>query len=292
MHRLSTGVLAGLSSLALLQAATAADLSVKAPVQKAPVIITWAGWYVGANAGGHWPNDQSVNIDGSSGGFNPAQANAPIFAAAYLNQAIGSFDVGDGSGFIGGGQVGYNWQFANVWLTGLEADIQGLSQSGGSGTSSSSVVDPFGNTLQTTVSVNKSLEYFGTVRGRLGWLATPSLLAYGTGGLAYGGVKSSACISQTDSNIFIGGASTCGGSSQTRFGWTVGGGLEWMFAPQWSLKGEYLYYDLGDVDYDLSIAPLVLAGAAGAGSPMFVNSMHATTRFNGSIARVGVNYHF
>ena len=69
-------------------------------------------------------------------------------------------------------------------------------------------------------------------------------------------------------------------------------GAEWMFLPNWSAKVEYLYYDLGSVSYGAGVsAPLLLGGALGAGSPMLSNPITASTRFNGSIARVGINYH-
>ena len=129
------------------------------------------------------------------------------------------------------------------------------------------------------------------MRGRLGYLATPTLLAYATGGLAYGGVKSSANISQDNLGIF--GAdpqafSSSGNYSGTRTGWVVGGGLEWMFAPNWSLKAEYLHYDLGRATYALS----ALTYYGGFTAPLYASAPQASTRFNGNIVRAGISYHF
>ena len=88
---------------------------------------------------------------------------------------------------------------------------------------------PLGNNYLTAVnavgSANANLSWFGTVRGRLGYLITPTLLIYGTGGFAYGQVDA-------------------WGFSSTHTGWTAGGGVEWMFAPHWSAKVEYLYVNL------------------------------------------------
>ncbi len=267
------------------------------PPAPAPLVYNWGGWYVGLNAGGHWFNDDSVDISSSSGDFAPGQPNADIFASNFAALATGPFGTGHNGSFIGGGQLGYNWEFGGAWVAGFETDIQGVSHNNDASTTSSSLVDAVGNTIDGTVSVDRSLDYLGTVRGRLGYLATPTLLAYATGGLAYGHVKSSACISELasagpDAHL-LGGASTCGDFSETRAGWTVGGGLEWMFAPHWSLKAEYLFYDLGHVDYSAgAIAPVLIPPAVDAGSPLFVNSMQARTHFDGSIARGGINYHF
>jgi outer membrane immunogenic protein len=134
------------------------------------------------------------------------------------------------------------------------------------------------------------MDYFGTVRGRIGVLATPTLLVYGTGGLAYGGIHSSTLIGQAIAgapavpNIY----SAFGSVSNTRVGWTAGGGVEWLFLPNWSIKLEYLYYDLGSVTYGLS--PLQNFNSAGT---LFTSGASVSrARFTGNIARAGLNYHF
>ena len=133
------------------------------------------------------------------------------------------------SGFFGGGQIGYNWQFAPAWVAGIEgdiddADIQGIASTSGSGLSSS---------------IGTRLDWFGTVRGRVGYLITPTALFYGTGGWAYGHVTSSASISASGL-----GAGASVGSTQTS-GWTAGAGLEYALSPQVSFKTEYLFVNLG-----------------------------------------------
>jgi outer membrane immunogenic protein len=84
-------------------------------------------------------------------------------------------------------------------------------------------------------------------------------------------------------------ALSTGSFSDTRLGWTVGGGLEWMISPNWSFKAEYLYYDLGSVTYALS--PLVTTSNIPGEGPTSVVNPQSTTRFNCQIARVGVNFH-
>jgi outer membrane immunogenic protein len=127
------------------------------------------------------------------------------------------------------------------------------------------------------------------LRGRLGWTPTPPLLVYATGGLAYGHVQTDASFS---GQTFFSGTQLITGStaisqSDTRAGWTVGGGLEWMFAPQWSVKAEYLYYDLGTVTLNQTFTLL------GIGNPRNINdNIQSVAHYRGNIARAGLNYKF
>jgi outer membrane immunogenic protein len=196
------------------------------------------------------------------------------------------------NGFIGGGQLGWNWQVGKIWLLGFETDIQGTTNSQGShsiGSSSGVVGFPL-NQVGQTATVSRELDYLGTVRGRVGVLAWPSLLFYATGGLAYGGVSASTNISQ----VLLGPSSvtpafgSAGSYSGTLIGWTGGVGVEWMFWRGWSTKIEYLHYDLGAANYGLS--PIVTNAAAA--TPFTTNSLESNARFNGDIIRAGLNYHF
>jgi outer membrane immunogenic protein len=278
--------------------AFSADMAVKAPP---PPASSWAGFYVGLNAGGTWSGDNSVNtVSSPVSDFSLGPAS---YAANSALGATGSVPVGGNAGFIGGGQIGYNWQFDPRWVAGLETDIQGVAtqnQNGGLATA----VGPFSffgaNEVATTqINSSRSLDYLGTVRGRLGYLLTPTLLAYGTGGLAYGGVKASTSISQSNNDCvgFPGdclqtAAGTAGAFSGTRAGGTAGGGLEWMFSQHWSAKVEYLYYDLGSVTYGNGALVFGKGSFAGlTGGPAVIASQ-STTHFNGDVVRVGVNYHF
>jgi outer membrane immunogenic protein len=271
--------------------ALAADLAVM-PVKAPPLppACTWCGWYVGLNAGGLSPNDPAIQTTGT-----PGSAASTFGAEANLAALLATNSAGTGKGdFIGGAQLGYNYEF-RPFVLGIEADIQGVggSNSGGSVAGSGSPVGFPNETMTSLTTVSKGLDYFGTLRARLGYEATPVLLLYGTGGLAYGGVKSSTSIAQSDTDILPGAVTaTYAGSgtfSDTRAGWTAGAGLEWMFAKQWSAKFEYLYYDLGSVSY--AVGPLV-ANAPGFPSPTWTATGQSTTKFDGNILRVGVNYHF
>ncbi len=123
---------------------------------------------------------------------------------------------------------------------------------------------------------------------------TPTLLLYGTGGFAYGGVNSSVSITQQD--LFgppVADFSAPYGSfasvSSTHGGWTAGGGLEWMFLPNWSVKVEYLYYSLGGVNFG---APQLLNLFTDTHTLAWTSALSASTSFHGNIVRAGINYHF
>ncbi|OZV71192.1 hypothetical protein BI319_00070 [Brucella melitensis] len=157
----------------------------------------------------------------------------------WAQDLSGSLDV-TASGFVGGVQAGYNWQLANGLVLGGEADFQGstvksklvdngdLSDIGVAGNLSGD--ESFG--LETKV------QWFGTVRARLGFTPTERLMVYGTGGLAYGKVK-------TSLSAYDDGESFSAGNSKTKAGWTLGAGVEYAVTNNWTLKSEYLYTDLG-----------------------------------------------
>jgi outer membrane immunogenic protein len=261
----------------------------------------WTGVYAGLNAGYTASESDAVNL-GATQTFlvgppllgDQGRATSSTFLAA-ANTTLSPKT----SGFIGGGQIGYNQSFGNGFVAGFETDIQGIG--GASGSDTKSVVIPLpvplfapGNVVQSTSTASKSVDYLGTVRGRLGFLVTPVVLAYGTAGLAYGGVQSSASTFQSRNGPVVPfGASNS--FSDTLVGWTAGGGGEWSFMSNWSAKAEYLYYDLGSASYDVGalnqvlIPPLPVPPGGTLGSAAF---QRATTRFDGHIFRVALNYHF
>ena len=282
--------------------AFAADLpSHKAPPYiPPPPLMTWTGFYVGVNAGGTFGGSNSIWTSvapfalGGGASVGAAGLIPHAAASALAGSSIASRGV---SGFIGGGQIGYNWQFGGRYVVGVEADIQGVV--GGRGTANGIGVAPVipGAPPHFYLSFNqasKSLDYLGTVRGRAGFLFTPNLLVYATGGLAYGGVNVRNSIFQAH---FVGGAplatlpnfGTSSAFSNTRAGWTVGGGGEWMFAPKWSAKVEYLYYNLGSVATNSLLVQPDLADPTGL---LFASAVQTRTRFDGHIVRAGINYHF
>ncbi len=279
-------LLASAGVMALAGAAFAADLPYKAPppVYQPPPPPLWTGFYAGLNAGYTFGGSNNVNaltsvVNPGVGAFNNT------FGAAAAASATGVLPLRN-EGFIGGGQIGYNFQIANAWVVGFEADIQGTGARDSARITQvaprAGAIDP----VRSDVFVANAIDYLGTVRGRIGFLWGPNLLIYGDGGFAYGGVRQDASVfSQTTVSLFPAGPAF-GSLSTTRTGWTAGGGLEWMVAPNWSVKAEYLYYDLGTTTFGLG--PLTRLNVATS----FVDQPSMRTRWNGHVARAGINYHF
>jgi outer membrane immunogenic protein len=257
--------------------AMAADMAAKAPAYRTgpAAVYDWTGWYVGLNIGGAL-NDSNYRLD-PAGCFLTGCGVGGV-AANSFRTFTGNFRD---SAFTGGGQVGYNRQMG-TWLWGFEADINynGINQT----ISANNILTGPLVGANTLTSVQQRLDWFGTVRGRVGFLATPFLLLYGTGGLAYGHVSSS-------TNVLFpvtccGGDNYVGNASSTRVGWTAGGGAEWALGQSWSIKAEYLYVDLGSFSY---ADPCVTPGAI-CGAPFPAYQTRITTREH--VARAGINYHF
>jgi outer membrane immunogenic protein len=282
-----------------LASAFAADLPsrtyAKAPAAAAPA-YNWSGWYGGLNAG--WVGGSGrVSNDASIVSTSTAPVNAEAMVLGATNTA------GTSSGFIGGGQFGYNYQFSHLFVAGFEADIQGLTGAHkGSSSSVGTVLVPSSNSdaptqiasVVTNSTTTRDLSYLGTLRARIGVLAVPSFLLYATGGLAYGGVKSDTTIAQSVTNTDRPPPSTLtsGSFSGTRVGYVVGGGGEWMLSSNWSAKLEYLHYDLGSATYATGGLANNLEQASLQGSGTAAVATSSKVRFNDNIVRVGVNYHF
>jgi outer membrane immunogenic protein len=179
-------------------------------------------------------------------------------------------------GVIGGGQIGYNWQFGN-WVPGLEADIQDSGQRG-----SLTLICPAGLCsgfpvpLTTTTSLTEKLEWFGTVRARLGWTVTPETMVYATGGLAYGKINDSG-------NITDGVTTSTFDFSKTSEGWAAGGGIENHLVGNWTWRLEYLFLTLEEPTgtFTTTIIPT-------RGNPP--STVKIDPIFTDSIIRAGLNY--
>jgi outer membrane immunogenic protein len=252
-------LIAGAATL-MASTAIAADLPSRtrapAPMPMAPM-FTWTGFYVGVNAGGVWSEAKSRQIG------NPALVNAFVATNAPLTT------TNTINGFTGGGQIGYNQQVGNI-VVGLETDLNWV------GASKRNTFIGTGALAGLGVTSRDKVEYIGTLRGRLGY-AADRFLIYVTGGLAYGNPNSSAAL-VLGPNFWTGST-----GSGARAGWTVGGGIEYALTNNWTIKGEYLYYDLGRKT--LTTVPNAAALATG------LNSVERISN-TGSLARVGVNYKF
>jgi outer membrane immunogenic protein len=277
------------ATLLFAGSASAADL-LKAPAAMPLMVSSWTGWYIGATAGYGWSN-QGVDEHVTSTFCNTNLIGcAPNQFSNALAAAIPSHLSTNPKGFIGGGEFGYNHQLGQFVL-GFEADFSGADIKGSDTRAGAVVPAGFpGNVVAAAAAADQKLDFFATLRGRLGFLVTPTLLAYGTGGFAFGHVSTTTALAEA-----VGGPCFCGpspvvaaSSSATLPGWTAGGGLEWMITPQWSVKGEYLYYDLGT----MSTALPQLTQLNAAAVPFFGANVASSTVVKGNIARVGVNFHF
>lgn len=289
---------AALAATTIAGSAFAADLPSRkvAPAVAYVPVMTWTGLYIGLNAGGVFGGSSGIRTAGIPAFANPAfPAGGRAVAGGMAIANSNTFGVGSPSGFLIGGQVGYNYQMGS-FVTGVEADIAGVFGSSKSGSGPVfATLAPFGFPAESYsgfASASRKLDYLGTVRGRFGFVATPPLLLYVTGGLAYGGAKASyfSALQESIGAATYPGVVTNGSRSGMRLGWTVGGGAEWKFAQNWSLKAEYLYYDLGTVAFNTTSAQINAVAAPPVVWGASFN--HTTTRFNGHVARVGLNYHF
>ena len=273
----------------MLQPTHAADLpSTKAPLAAPPPVFTWTGLYVGADFGYTWSPSKSINatsvniFDRTLLGWGPASA---LSGSGVVSSNL--------DGFLSGGGIGYNWQFADRWVAGLEADLEGAGARGGGG---------FGNFVPnpnfpsffavTGAKLNRNLENFGTARGRLGYAVMPNMLVYATGGLAFGGANATATFGQNFAPSLLAGDLAKGSSFENRVGWTAGAGVEYALTPSLSAKLEYLYYDLGSITLtNANISPIALQGIL-FGLQNVADATKVSTKFDGHMVRVGLNYRF
>jgi outer membrane immunogenic protein len=247
-------VTTAVTAFAAINAAHAADLALKAPPAPAPV-YSWTGWYAGVNVGGSFGQAR----DTASYGAPPV----PFIPGSTSS---------DLDGVIGGGQIGYNLQ-SGSWLFGLEADIQGSSERSAAYSSNTVTIPGILPIFSTgTLNDQEKLPWFGTVRGRIGLLASPTWLFYVTGGLAYGEIKSTEALT-------VGIIPTTTAFNTTRAGWTIGGGVEGAINASWSAKIEYLYMDFGTINNTFT------------GTGVFT-PVNLSTHVTDNVVRVGLNYHF
>jgi outer membrane immunogenic protein len=267
MRHLSISVIA--ATLALAQIASAADMPVRAPVKAAPAApaLSWTGFYVGASVGAEWMRDPAT----LSLPPGPPQLFGPFLAAGVIPTA---YEVTK-TGVLGALQLGYNWQF-DRWVLGTEADISGP-RVGSTQNITRSAPTNF-SSAATTYQTN--VDYVGTVRGRLGGLVTPTLLAYATGGFAYGSV--SRLYSETQIGV---GVQSSGTSQNIETGWTAGGGLEWAVTDHITFRGEYLYVKLSGTNFT---TPSNNPNCGVPNACSFILSDDVRVQ----MARFGVNYKF
>jgi outer membrane immunogenic protein len=220
------GLLASVSAAAL-------SCSVAMPAQATPPtpVYNWTGFYVGANVGAVWGNSNPTQID-------------PMTEAPFFHTVASPAPPGlSPSGFIGGGQAGYNGQ-TGQWVFGGEVDFSGLNAK------ADATMSPFfGGKGTFTNTWSSQYDWLFTARLRGGFTVVPNWLLYATGGLAVTHVRDSVTCTSTSNGCvdFPGtGESVTWSDSKTLAGGTIGGGIETMFSPNWTARVEYLYAKFQD----------------------------------------------
>jgi outer membrane immunogenic protein len=305
------------SALVFGTAAQAADLPSSKVPPPAPIAaipaFTWTGFYLGANAGYNWGGDGGkwYNYCGN--------AACPVWADANPNyywwNGVPNGDIGSQDGWEFGVQAGYNYQMGS-FVIGIEGDINWLggdkqrSWAWSGNYSKDGPVDQK-NTDYPVIAYGKGeMNWLGTLRARFGF-AADHFLIYGTGGLAFGNVSGSAGLTGQCWGSSVPGTDACdkvsldnkyqsavagynnfssvaGSKSGTRVGWTLGLGAEYAITNNWTVKGEWLYYDLGSNNFSTT------------GTTYIVDSKGSTAWYTpnirrdvtGNLARLGVNYKF
>jgi outer membrane immunogenic protein len=232
-----------LLALGATGAASAADLAVKARPVVAPVMATpWTGCYVGGNVGGGWTRIDTTRVQ--------TDLVTPDFA---------NYGRENDSGFVGGGQIGCDFQTGNLVL-----GVQGMFDY-------ANINGRHALTDFPAFSEANNLRSIITGSGRFGWLFAPTVLTYGKVGAAW---------LNNRNQVFTPGGARIESSSFTVPGVTVGAGIEWMFAPNWSVFAEYNYmWFLDDTATHMNSNPGFI------GETLQVNQRAQT-------ALVGVNYKF
>jgi len=247
-------ILVGAVSGSAMAADMAPRIYTKAPPPVVAPLFNWSGFYIGGHLGAGWSDQSATSVDPVS------------------DPAAGS--LRSGARLLGGGQVGYNWQFAPNWVLGVEGDITwtDLRATAFDTNRAGGVV------LAGGVNFANKVDWLATIRGRLGFAVTPQFLLYGTGGAAWGEVNYNTVDIHAAGPAFPATFNFNG----TRSGWVAGVGGEWAFTPNWIARVEYLHYDLQGA----SASGIPRVGFPGERSTFTYSDLRIDT------VRAGVSYKF
>jgi len=348
MTRTKRFLLASTALLALGSAAAAADLPSRAPAPYvAPIpVFSWTGFYVGVNAGYGFADTNNDNFLFGTSGLNVATTAG---LAPVTPVGTGFFTGNDRSrdGFVGGGQVGYNWQVTpgSGWVVGIEGDVQyadlnrgrnnNFAAFAGNGLFLANVVTPTGTgsgiAAPTAGSGGNNValfnngggfgsdlggrsDWFATVRGRLGY-GWDRVLVYATGGVAFtdsgsrdngflvgfgNGAAIPAAFFTTPAAVVAGAGVVPAAffgrrNNNDDVGYAVGGGVEYAFAYNWTVKLEGLYVNFGNGGRDNGFVGASVVGVSNTGAPITASALGFKNdrRDNDfGVVRVGLNYKF
>jgi len=274
--------------LILVAVCCAPTVAVAADFGAPPAPYNWTGVYFGVNGGVGWDNTKTnysyssipapapPGFDDVFGAGGPLNVTGDSAVQSAIADGYLPVSLGDSSNTFGalGAQFGYNYQMQQM-VIGFEADVDWTD-----GVRSANFVAPPNGVITNVGHESAGLQWLGTARLRAGY-AFDRALVFATGGVAFGGIKAESSASEFD------GANTdlfAGSASGTKVGYALGGGVEYAFAANMSLKAEYLYYDLGKADYAVAAANTIAVGEG-----LFVN---ASQRLDGSLVRIGLNVRY
>jgi outer membrane immunogenic protein len=277
-------LLSGVALIALAAGpAMAADLArplYKAPPPAPPPLPTWTGFYVGGHLGGAW---ETRGI---------AEVSDPLMTISFEEPVSSDINT---SAFLGGGQIGYNYQFSPNWLVGIEGDISGTHLRAGANSNDFPTLD------NTVVQFGSNVDWVASARTRLGYVWDNSWLLYVTGGAAWADFKFNGnflCPGLTC--IGSDGLVALGSGSSTDVTWVAGAGVQWRPAGQnWSLGVEYLYYgfdtthNFPGTEFDATTGQEVSFGdCLSAPHPTPCNLQFSIKDSNIQVARVRFDWYF
>jgi outer membrane immunogenic protein len=277
MKRVAIALLAGITAVAGVGYASAADLAVKAP-PPAP-LPSWTGFYLGVHAGAAWQQAKDVTwVDNNFLLGVPGAVPSPL-------RIQGATDLGG----VGGFQMGYNWQtWWPAWVVGVEGDISFASLSNHRTLSPAVVgiggVGPAGGAVGaanngTSLQASQNTEWLSSVRGKIGFTGWWNTMFYATGGVAW------AQVEHVGSGVFFNGFTDQTQPNHTvRTGWVAGAGAEWMATTNILIRAEYLFYNIRD---NVTLSAPYLAPGFGSNPPTF-----AWSNYNVQVFRIAGSYKF
>ncbi|SFI16655.1 outer membrane beta-barrel protein [Bradyrhizobium sp. Gha] len=261
--------------------ASAADMAVKAPQYKVPqaIVSTWTGFYVGASLGGEQTNANwaTTSIGVVAPGFVIPPPTVDGSSPRRFRLSGGRY----------GGFAGYDYQFAPQWVAGIILDAayfdSAVTTAGVPGCTFSCILGVPGPGADVS---SVKAKWDADVRGRLGYLITPDVLLYGTGGIAFQNFSSSATCQTSLTDPVCGPTAipvfATVTNSTTRMGWTAGVGIDAKIFENWMLRAEYRYSDFGTWSNSL---PLVSPGVS-------IVTLATDLKLNSHIATIGIAYKF
>jgi outer membrane immunogenic protein len=260
-----TGALAW---FAIAGSALAADM----PAKALPAVPSWSGFYAGMSVGARWAANDWQTRDIS-----------PSFVGVFVPTA-GTGGAIDSVAARFGGYLGYNAKISTSWVAGIEGDFGWADNKKTANPIPGTVGLFFGTPLLGLPSGSVRETWDGSLRGRLGYLVAPTVLVYGTGGVAWQRLELNANCTVVPGNAFCFGNPHNDTFASTRVGWTVGGGVEHMIGGRWLVRADYRYADFGTWTQQF-----FAAGGTGFG---FDDRFTARVTSHTHTATVGIAYKF